>query len=55
MKKHSKRHYENTKRLDIKRKIFVIILTCQYICERKPLNEKIKFFLNSFMTVVPII
>ena len=56
MKNRTKKRYENTNRLDIQRKIFVIIITtCQQICEQKSLNEKIKFFYKSFMTVVPII
>ena len=52
MKNRTKKHSENTNRLDIQRKIFVIIITtCQQICEQKSVNEKIKFFCKSFMTV----
>ena len=40
----TRKHYENSKlkskRLDIQRKIFVIIITCQQICEQKTTKQK---------------
>ena len=54
MKNRTKNHYENTNRLDIQRKKFVIIITCQQICEQKTTIKKIKLFFNSFMTEVSI-